>query len=564
MKQPNQGSGKETAVSTNGPMQASKSERVAQLTGLARRLFRQNPVALVFALLVTLQLGVATISIYALSAVRGYVSGESLYSKAQKDSFLNLQAYLLSRDDRDYQRFLVNIRVPKGDNRARLAMQHVPPDFEGARQGFLAARNHPSDVGSMIWLFHWGHNVPFMARAIAVWTEADSSVEELRLMVTRARIQVMAGRFESPEEIVMRAKIPAVNQRLTILESQFSEQLGEAARTVQMLLLAVNVAVAVLLVAAGGQYMFRTTRIQRQNEMDFRNLVDAVGDAILACDEDRQVVIFNRAAERMFGCKARYARGLPMSRFLRGDFADVIWPAEHQRANDTAYRLEAVRFDGAGVLLEASVSCITTVAGALTIVACRDVTERDAAQERERNILSGRNLELVHKAHTDALTGLPNRAALELTLERFFATISSDIGLEFAVLFLDLDGFKVINDSLGHLAGDELLKHVACRLKAATRTEDEVFRVSGDEFVVVARCDEDPNVGVVLSKRILASVREGYLLNGAQLARVTVSVGIANFPADGLDARALLMAADAAMYRAKRSGKNSYRVGAST
>lgn len=113
------------------------------------------------------------------------------------------------------------------------------------------------------------------------------------------------------------------------------------------------------------------------------------------------------------------------------------------------------------------------------------------------------------------------------------------------------------------MAGDELLQHVAYRLKGATRDGDEVFRVSGDEFVVVARCDDDPHVGEVLSKRILAAVREAYVLDRDRLARVTVSVGVANFPEDGPDARALIMAADAAMYRAKQGGKNSYRVGAS-
>jgi diguanylate cyclase (GGDEF)-like protein/PAS domain S-box-containing protein len=555
MNPPEHESGEGATASTLVPKGA------ARLTRGARHLFRHNAVVFVFAILVTVQLGVATVSIYALSAVRAYVTAESLYSKGQKDALLNLQAYLRSHDDGDYQRFLADIAVPEGDHRARLAMQQARPDFDAARQGFFAAKNHPSDIGSMIWLFHWGQHVPFMARAIAVWTEADASVEALRLLVTRARMQIMAGQFESPEEMAMRTQAPAINQRLTMLESAFSDELGRAARALQVLLLVVNVTVAVLLIAAGGTYMCRSTRIQRQNETDIRHLVDAVGDAILACNERHQLVIFNRAAERMFGCDARQAKGQPISRFLQGAFEDILVPSGPPRSDDTARRLQAVRFDGAGILLEASVSHITTFAGVLTIVTCRDVTEREAAQERERQALSRLNLELVHKVHTDALTGLPNRAALELALERLFATTLRDSALQFAVLFLDLDGFKAVNDSLGHMAGDELLQHVAYRLKGATRAGDEVFRVSGDEFVVVASCDDDPHVGEALSKRILAAVRDVYVLDGDKLARVTVSVGVANFPADGPDARALIMAADAAMYRAKQSGKNNYRVG---
>jgi len=537
--------------------------RVAAAVAGVLSLLRGNPIALVFAILVILQLSVATVSINALSAVRAYVTAESLYSKGQKDALLKLQTYLQSRNDDDYQQFLADIVVPLGDHRARLAMQQESPDIDAARQGFLSAKNHPADVGSMIWLFRWGQHIPFMARAISIWTDADTGIDELGGLVTRARTQIIAGRLYSPEELAMRARIPTLNQRLTQLESEFSNQLGQAARTLQAVLIALNGAVALVLITVGGRYMFRATRNQRQNEADIRELVDAVGDAILACDEAHQVVLFNRAAERMFGCDAGQAKGQPIARFLRGPLRQALVPSVRKHTAGGVHRLYAVGFDGARIILEASVSHITTGASVLTIIACRDVTERDAAQERERIKLSNHNLELARKARTDALTGLPNRAALELSLERSLAPTTASGGLmPFAVLFLDLDGFKAVNDSLGHMAGDELLQHVARRLKKAVRAEDEVFRVSGDEFVVVAQADEGPGVGEVLAKRILSAVHEVYQLEDDALARVTVSVGVANFPADGLDARTLLLAADAAMYRAKHGGKNSYFVGA--
>ena len=432
---------------------------LAKASGVLRTV-RRNPVALVFAMLVLLQLGVATVSINALSAVRAYVTGESLYSKGQKDALLKLQAYLQSHDDADYQEFLVHILVPKGDKRARLALQRDVPDIAGARQGFLSAKNHPDDVDSMIWLFRWGQHVPFMARAIAIWTEAAAAVDELNQLVTPARTQIVAGRFDSAEERAMRRGTPALNQRLTELESAFSDQLGQAARSLQVLLLALNGSLALVLIAAGGRYMVRTTRIQRQNEADLRRLIDAVGDAILACDEALRIVLFNRAAERMFGCKASDAKGLPMSRFLRGPLDQILAPAVPDQS--ASNRLNAVRSDGVGFLLEASVSHIVTEASVLTIVACRDVTERDAAQERERNELSNHNLELTRLAHTDALTGLPNRAALELSLERALAPRESgDALVPFAMLFLDLDDFKPLNDRYGHQAGDAYLAAVA-------------------------------------------------------------------------------------------------------
>ena len=476
---------------------------------------------------------------------------------------LQLQTYLQSHDDADYQQFLAEIAVPQGDKRARIALQQSTPDIDAAREGFLSAKNHPDDIASMMWLFRWGQHVPFMARAIAHWTDADAGVEELRVLVTRVRTQLIAGRFNSPDVLAMRVGTPALNQRLTQLQRAFSDELGQAARTFQALLIALNLTVALMLIAVGGRYMFRTTRIQRQNEADIRALVNAVGDAILACDEAQQIVLFNRAAERMFGCKARDAKGQPISRFLSGPLSQALAPSVRKNSAGSVHRLGAVRFDGVAVQLEASVSHLTAAASVLTIIACRDVTERDAAQERERSRLSNHNLELTRKAHADALTGLPNRAALELSLQRSLSATSGGHRAPFAVLFLDLDGFKAVNDTLGHIAGDELLQHVACRLKKAVRLGDEVFRVSGDEFVVVAQTDEDPTVGEILAKRILGAVQKDYRLESDTLARVTVSVGVANFPGHGVDARALLMAADAAMYRAKQGGKNSLHVGAS-
>ncbi|MGD8309380.1 MAG: diguanylate cyclase, partial [Chromatiales bacterium] len=163
-------------------------------------------------------------------------------------------------------------------------------------------------------------------------------------------------------------------------------------------------------------------------------------------------------------------------------------------------------------------------------------------------------------AYSDALTGLPNRIVLMDRLGRAVARARRD-GESLAVYFLDLDGFKEVNDRFGHLNGDRLLQTIARRLVAAVRDEDTVARLGGDEFALILRSAEadDPAAGAVADKLRLAVSEEPYALEGASV-RVSVSVGVSRYPKDGEDPELLLRRADEAMYRAKAEGKDRFRL----
>jgi diguanylate cyclase (GGDEF)-like protein len=164
---------------------------------------------------------------------------------------------------------------------------------------------------------------------------------------------------------------------------------------------------------------------------------------------------------------------------------------------------------------------------------------------------------LAFLAQFDALTGLPNRALLA---DRFSQMIvqARRHDKPLGVLFIDLDDFKLVNDSLGHAGGDDLLKDVALRLQASVRPGDTVARISGDEFAVVladlARVDD----AAIVAQKIINQLATPFRVGGRELF-VTASIGIAASPSDGADAEALLGAADAAMYRAKQAGRNGYQ-----
>ncbi|MEJ2608730.1 MAG: EAL domain-containing protein [Candidatus Thiodiazotropha sp.] len=165
--------------------------------------------------------------------------------------------------------------------------------------------------------------------------------------------------------------------------------------------------------------------------------------------------------------------------------------------------------------------------------------------------------QLEHLAHHDSLTNLPNRLLFEDRLEHAIAQVKRQSS-QLAVLFLDLDRFKNINDSLGHAMGDELLKEVARRLQHILRDDDTAARLGGDEFTILVENIEDPSQAAVVASKIQDKFKTPFKIAGREL-HVTASIGISIYPDDGKDVADLTKNADAAMYQAKEQGRNNYR-----
>src|ERR1700756_1267054 len=141
---------------------------------------RYWPIVAVFVAMIILQASVAALSIQLLSTVRAYVAGESLYSKSEKDAQIYLLEYADKRREDDYARFTAALTIPLGDLAAREALQQDEPDIAAARRGFLEGGNHPDDIDGLIRMFSWFQHVPFMARTIAIWTEGDQAIQQMR------------------------------------------------------------------------------------------------------------------------------------------------------------------------------------------------------------------------------------------------------------------------------------------------------------------------------------------------------------------------------------------------
>jgi len=267
---------------------------------------------------------------------------------------------------------------------------------------------------------------------------------------------------------------------------------------------------------------------------------------------DRRSLWTNAALERIFGYDPGELNGAPARRLYLDDASYEALGREAYPviAAGGTYRhqLQMRRKNGEPVWVDVSGVLLSARSGE-SLWMMQDATERKRTQQRIEDI-----------AFHDALTGLPNRMLLGDRMRQLLA-LSGRVGSRLGVCFLDLDGFKAINDQLGHEAGDALLREVGRRLQACVRTSDTVARLGGDEFVVVLFPAQSPEECDGILQRMLAAVTEPVPLGGQRNGQVTVSIGVAFHEGDAQDPAVLLSRADHAMYTAKRAGRNQVRYG---
>ena len=285
-------------------------------------------------------------------------------------------------------------------------------------------------------------------------------------------------------------------------------------------------------------------------ERKFRTLLESSPDGLVIADADGVIALVNRNAELMFGYASDELLGQPIRILLPARYSgfSLVTETGASGAESPGNRdLWAVTKDGREFPVGINVSPIATDQGGLIAAAIRDMTERHA---------SARHIEFL--AHHDALTGLPNRLVVESRFEQAVAEAARS-GTRVALMFLDLDSFKTVNDSLGHPMGDALLKGVALRLGQFARASDIVSRQGGDEFLIVfTGLASDADVALA-ADRLVQDFKAPFLVDGHEIA-TSFSVGIALYPQDGADFLTLLKKADIAMYQAKAAGRDTYRL----
>ena len=297
----------------------------------------------------------------------------------------------------------------------------------------------------------------------------------------------------------------------------------------------------------------------------FQLITENAADMIAVVDSDGRRLYNSPSYEKVLGYSAEQARSSSFDQIHPDDRDRVLEAAEKARVTGRGERLEyRIRHeDGSWRVLESTVGTVGNAKGATTrlVIVNRDITDHKCAEER-----------LAHNAFHDSLTNLPNRALFIDRVRHGLTLANRHSNYRFAVLFLDIDEFKVLNDSLGRAAGDELLIGIGQRLTASLRgmdtvsrprlpqleaplvADDRVARLGGDEFTVLLDDIRDPSDAVRVAERIQAKWRAPFVINGQEIV-ITPSIGIALSTSSCTEAEDLLRDAEIAMYRAKRAGK---------
>jgi diguanylate cyclase (GGDEF)-like protein/PAS domain S-box-containing protein len=508
-----------------------------------------------FVAVVLFQAFLAGLSLEMLSSVRAYVGAEGLWSKGQKDAIHFISLYSQTGDEQFFGKFKAAVAVPLADRAARYALEQPTPDLTAAREGFLGGGSHPDDVSGMIWLFQHFKDVPYMATAIRNWRATDPFLDELASLGDAIHEDFSNAPGLAVGAEVRKRQIEMVDQRLAPFAMAFSESLGEGSRSIKFLLTVANVLTAISLMFL---IVWHTRKMLKQR-LIFESALKvekeraqvtlaSLGEAVITTDAEGRLNYMNSMAERLTGCAIAKADGSPLSSLF--SIVDEATGAANIGLIDRSLcgglvldRQFLVRPDTSEVavsIVGAPLHSDGKAAGVVLVL-------HDMSSEREFVA------RLSWQASHDALTGLVNRREFEARLGNALDKLSHQVG-QHCLMFLDLDQFKIVNDTCGHAAGDQLLKQTSALLQDSLGSDGLLARLGGDEFGVLLE-DCHASSALEISERIRLAVQElRFVWNGCAFA-ISVSIGLAHVAEAGAVEEAL-RAADMACYMAKEKGRN--------
>jgi diguanylate cyclase (GGDEF)-like protein/PAS domain S-box-containing protein len=299
---------------------------------------------------------------------------------------------------------------------------------------------------------------------------------------------------------------------------------------------------------------FSSMRESRKlSEARLNTIFDNSPDGFIQLDSNGDIINWNERAEQIFGYNRSEALGKNISMLMPAQdaaehitYSKIYQKTENLNIIGATREVIGQRKDGSHFPLELRTSEVYFEDEHAYIVSARDISERKQAEQR-----------ISFLASHDTLTNLPNRTLLQDRLQQVIVH-NRRRSIQAAVLFVDLDNFKVINDSLGYEVGDILLKDISAILVSMVRSEDTVARQGGDEFIILLSTISQPQDASIIAQKILDTLIQPFHINGKEL-HVTASIGITVFPDDGNDMESLLKNSDIAMYHAKEQGKNNYQ-----
>ncbi|MCH8538115.1 MAG: EAL domain-containing protein [Alkalimonas sp.] len=496
--------------------------------------------------LALLGFALATLALEIQSAARAYVAGESEWSKSQKEAVYWLDRYADTAEISWLNQAREALEVPLADLRARLALEQDTPDKDAAVHHFITAGIHPDDAARMAWLFLYFHRAPYIRDAVSYWRESDPYLLRLQAIVTELEAELTAEQNDTSVINSLRDEVSHIAEALRPLQSAFSETLGEASRSLNTLLkAAAAIVIATLAIAVSFVFRWSTLKIA-DSEQQFRDTFDQAAMGMAQMRPDGTLVAVNHALCMLLGYSHKDLVGGTLIALLHPDqdaesFKNLLAMKETPKSQEH----KLITKDGSAIWCRFSLSRVNSTWKGHNhlILGVQDVTEA-------RDLM----YKLSYQARHDSLTGTINRYEFEEQLAVAIHHARANQA-QHAFCFIDLDQFKVVNDTAGHLAGDEVLQEVTRLLQRELRQSDILARLGGDEFGVILRdCSQDAAIEV--AEKLREAV-EGYVYYaGDTQLRIGASIGCVAINDSTHNPADLLKVADTACYMAKDYGRN--------
>ncbi|MEW9624877.1 putative bifunctional diguanylate cyclase/phosphodiesterase [Rhodanobacter geophilus] len=618
------------------------------------------PLAIALAFVIGLTLALTWGALQIQVTLAGFLNGESVWSKAQKQAVIDLEMYAQNGHADVLADYRKNMAVLAADRWARDSIASGHFDHAAVKQAFRSARVMPEAIDGMIFMLHYFPSAPYMNKAIEAWYSTDATIDGLDRIAGGLQRAYADGSVTPAMVAAARERIAESNRYIEPRSDVFSEQIADGAAWIGTVLFLTVLAATVVASLLWLRMARRILRSIRSSEERYRLLFDSANDAIVMIDESRgRILEANHTAKAWIGC----AKGALVGRPFDGIFASglqthvgrgtigvlladdgnqrpveiesnlVTWSGRQVRQaiiRDISERVamererrvaaEALAGIAEGVIIADAERRVVSVNAAhaeitgfsahaqlgqrfdemrrmpdgeplpesiwiglaggrhwngevqsrrqdgstypeqLSISAIRDAQHHVlhyVAVFSNVHAAKAQRQRLEYMATHDPLTGLANRVAFERQCTAAIAA-ASRARTAVAVLFIDLDAFKIVNDSYSHALGDRVLQKVAERIGRQLSANDVAGRIGGDEFTVLLdRLELREDAGIV-AEHLLASLSEPIIVDEYEIV-LSASIGIAGYPLDGGDATTLIANADAAMYAAKSSERNTLR-----
>ncbi|WP_020211002.1 putative bifunctional diguanylate cyclase/phosphodiesterase [Gilvimarinus chinensis] len=477
------------------------------------------------------------------AAASAYLSGLSIWNQSQVATVYHLNRYAQNGDEADLNKARTYLAVPLADRRGRLAMeagaQHPVIEHE-----FIQGGSDPSDVALMIWLYEDFGSLQHLQTAFSAWRDSDPYILALERIADdmQAYWQSPTG---APHLQQLISELDQTNTQLQHQAREFRQIMTDTCRWLKELLSLISFVFFIVFALLASWFIWNLVQLLQGTQQKFQAIFEQAAVGILHLNSHGKITRANPAIAEILQCDSRHLEGLHLQDLIHPEDWDL-----HKIQQDKMLQGEIFRF----TIEQRFINANKPPLWARLTFSC--APNRNESVVIVEDISESRRLsrELSYQATHDALTGLYNRRAFERRLTESLKRARAE-STQHTLCFIDLDQFKVVNDTSGHFAGDRLLQQIVDVFRRELRECDMLARLGGDEFaMILENCPLD--VAGRIAEKLRLSLESFYFAWDGHSYKVSCSIGVVSISSNDKDTESIMRAADIACYLAKEKGRN--------